>query len=105
MQTIFVNGGDDHIGPESTPILAVPPTFVFYSAFSQANLELLCGLFVFEIIFAIKFGKMLANNVLFSVPLQELGTLVPGSDITLRVEKEYGIIFDRLNKNPKCFIC
>src|SRR5579871_622322 len=105
MQTIFVYSCDDYIGPESATISAVSPSFVFYSTLFQTNFEFFCRLFVLQILFAVKYGKMLAYNVVFFVAFQELGTCVPGSDITLRIEKEDSIIFDSLNKNSKRFIC
>ena len=105
MQTVLENSRDAHVRPEFTAISAVAPAFVFNPALSHANFELLCRLFILKIIFTVKYGKMLANDILFSVALQQLCTSVPGSDITLCVEEEYGVIFDRLNKDSECFVC
>src|SRR5690242_3365754 len=68
---VLVDVGDDHVGPEAAPVLAVAPALVLDAAVLEADLELLGRLLVSEVVFPVEDGEVLADDLLFLVAFVE----------------------------------
>jgi hypothetical protein len=97
-------GGDDDVGPEHRTVLAHAPALVLEAAVGGSAPQLLVRPAPVHGLLRIKAREMLADDLASPVALDARGAGVPGSNVTLRVQEEDGVILDALDQQTKALL-
>ena len=100
---LVVQGGDDYSGPEPRAVFAYSPAIVLAPAFLERTLEYLLRLTPSDVFVRIKTGKVMANDLVFLIPLVALGRRIPRDDVTCRVQHENGVLLHPFDEEAESF--
>jgi hypothetical protein len=91
---------DDDVGPELRSVLPNAPALILHRALSLGNLQLALRLPALLILRRIEDREVLADDLLRRITLEPLGARVPRDDVAGGIEREDGVIVDRLDQQP-----
>src|ERR1700682_1460400 len=104
MSAPVAQGGDYNVGPKHRAVFADTPAPIFDAAFARADLQFALRFVRFSVGLRIKLGKMLADDLLFAVALQQLRASIPSTDVALRVQHEDRIVANRFHEQAKAIL-
>src|SRR5271169_6670393 len=96
-----MDGVDHHVRPEPGTIFADAPTLRLKSSLLSGGHQRACRQPVFPILGAIKYGKMLANNLLSPIALDTFGANIPISDNAVCIQHLNVVIRDTPDEKPE----
>jgi len=99
--SIVVDGVDDHMGPETLPILAEPPSLPLEMPPVAGGIQRVLGQTGVYILRDMKTRQMLADDLLGAVALEALRAGVPTGDPPRQIQHEDGVISDPFHQQPE----
>src|SRR5215469_538377 len=91
------DGRNDHVGPESRPVLAYPPVFLFVATVFESGAKSFGRQTCSSVFWCIESGKMLTDYLARPVALDSLSAEIPGCYVPLRIQNKDGIVLDQLH--------
>src|SRR5687768_8557514 len=101
LAVLIVDGVDQYIGPEKRSVLADAPGFALILAFAERGIESVLRLAARPVLFGVKAGEMLPDDLAGRVSLDELGTGIPVGDPPVHVEHVDRVVADTFDQHPK----
>src|SRR6185503_15251959 len=89
---VVAQRGDHDVGPEARSVLAQPPALVFDAALLHRLAQLLRGPIALDVLGRVENRKVLADDLLRAVLLDQRRTGVPARDMAVLVENEDRVI-------------
>src|SRR5688572_25581338 len=89
---------DHHVGPESRAILAQAPAFILEVTVRSGGTQFALGPLAFHGLARVENGKVLPDDLVRGVALDQLCAEVPALYRAFRAEQEDGVIPDALNQ-------
>jgi hypothetical protein len=91
---VVIERGEDDVGVEDGPVLALAQSYTLVAAIFQGALEVEEGLSEPVVFIGIKDGNVLADDLGFAISFDLLGAIVPAHDTAFRINEENSIVFD-----------
>src|SRR5436305_5960299 len=86
------NGMGHPARPKLAPLLAYKPTCFFGTPFRERPLQFALDILAFNVLLGTKQGEMSPENLPFGVTCDLLGTRIPGSNQSVRIDLEKSVV-------------